>query len=122
LTRRPRRLEEGDRLALRALRIIEELRPRFWALENPATGLLKLRPFRGRAAVAGRQLLHLGLLLPQAHQDLGQLGLGAQATRLRRWQLSLRTIPNPGAAQRGLGSLNTCSLNVPRMSRGFTQE
>ena len=24
---------------------IQELRPRFWALENPATGLLKLRPF-----------------------------------------------------------------------------
>ena len=34
LTRRPRRLEEGDRLVLR-----------FWAIENPATGLLKLRPF-----------------------------------------------------------------------------
>ena len=24
---------------------IQELRPKFWALENPATGLLKLRPF-----------------------------------------------------------------------------
>ena len=45
LTRRPRRLEEGDRLVLRTLQIIQELRPRFWALENPATGLLKLRPF-----------------------------------------------------------------------------
>ena len=45
LTRRPRRLEEGDRLALRTLQIIQELQPRFWALENPATGFLKLRPF-----------------------------------------------------------------------------
>ena len=45
LTRRPRRLEEGDRLVQRALRIINDLQPRFWALENPATGLLKLRPF-----------------------------------------------------------------------------
>ena len=45
LTRRSRRLEEGDRLVLRTLQIIQELQPRFWALENPATGLLKLRPF-----------------------------------------------------------------------------
>ena len=45
LTRRPRRLEEGDRLVLRTLQIIRELRPPFWAIENPATGLLKQRPF-----------------------------------------------------------------------------
>ena len=45
LTRRPRRLEEGDRLVLRTLHLIQELQPRFWAIENPATGLLKLRPF-----------------------------------------------------------------------------
>ena len=45
LTRRPRQLEEGDRLVLRTLHLIQELQPRFWAIENPATGLLKLRPF-----------------------------------------------------------------------------
>ena len=45
LTRRPRRLEDGDRLVIRTLQLIEQLRPRFWALENPATGLLKTRPF-----------------------------------------------------------------------------
>ena len=39
LTRRPRRLEEGDRTAIR------DLRPRFWCIENPQTGLLKRRPF-----------------------------------------------------------------------------
>ena len=39
LTRRPRRLEEGDRLVLRTLHLIQELQPRFWAIENPATGL-----------------------------------------------------------------------------------
>ena len=30
---------------LRTLHLIQELQPRFWAIENPATGLLKLRPF-----------------------------------------------------------------------------
>ena len=39
LTRRPRRLEESDRLVLRTLHLIQELQPRFWAIENPATGL-----------------------------------------------------------------------------------
>ena len=34
-------------------------------------------PLHGRVAVAGRQLLHLRLPLSQAHQDMGQLGLGA---------------------------------------------
>ena len=45
MTSRPRDLEAGDRLARRALEIIERLRPRFWAIENPQTGLLKTRPF-----------------------------------------------------------------------------
>ena len=45
MTRRPRDLEAGDRLARRALEIIDRLRPRFWAIENPQTGLLKTRPF-----------------------------------------------------------------------------
>ena len=45
MTRHPRKLEEGDCLAIRALEIIRDLRPRFWALENPQTGLLKTRPF-----------------------------------------------------------------------------
>ena len=37
LMRRPRRLEEGDRLVLRTLHLIQQLQPRFWAIENPAT-------------------------------------------------------------------------------------
>ena len=44
LTKRPRNLEAGDRLVLRTLEIIENLRPRWWAMENPQTGLLKTRP------------------------------------------------------------------------------
>ena len=43
LTKRPRNLEAGDRLVLRTLEIIENLRPRWWAMENPQTGLLKTR-------------------------------------------------------------------------------
>ena len=45
MTRRPRSLEAGDRLARRALEIIRKLQPRSWAIENPQTGLLKTRPF-----------------------------------------------------------------------------
>ena len=45
LTRRPYRLEEGDRTAIRTLKLIRDLRPRFWCIENPQTGLLKRRPF-----------------------------------------------------------------------------
>ena len=45
LSRRPRDLAAGDRLVLRTLEIIGNLRPRWWAMENPQTGLLKTRPF-----------------------------------------------------------------------------
>ena len=36
---------QAPRGGRRTLQIIQKLQPRFWALENPATGLLKLRPF-----------------------------------------------------------------------------
>ena len=45
LTRRPRRLEDGDRLVLKTIEIIGYLRPRWWAVENLRTGLLKSRPY-----------------------------------------------------------------------------
>ena len=35
LTRRPRRLEDGDRLVLKTIEIIGYLRPRWWVVENP---------------------------------------------------------------------------------------
>ena len=38
LTMRPRRLEEGDALVLRALEIMEHFDPLMWVIENPATG------------------------------------------------------------------------------------
>ena len=45
LTTRPRRLLEGDALVLSALEIIAHFDPLMWVIENPATGLLKTRPF-----------------------------------------------------------------------------
>ena len=47
LTTRPRRLLE-DALVLSALEIIAHFDPLMWVIENPATGLLKTRPFMER--------------------------------------------------------------------------
>ena len=40
LTTRPRRLEEGLRIALRCLDLVIQLRPTVWFIEKPGTGLL----------------------------------------------------------------------------------
>lgn len=45
LTTRPRRVDLGNRIVRRTLRIIEYLQPRLWFLENPQTGLLKAQRF-----------------------------------------------------------------------------
>ena len=39
---------QGDALVLRALEIMEHFNPLMWVIENPATGLLKTRPFMER--------------------------------------------------------------------------
>ena len=44
LTSRPRDLAAGDRLVDRTLEILVYLRPRWWTIENPATGYMKMRP------------------------------------------------------------------------------
>ena len=45
LNRRPRNLEVGDVLVLKALEIINYFKPTHWCLENPQTGLLKTREY-----------------------------------------------------------------------------
>ena len=44
LTSRPRDLATGDKLVDRTLEILTHLRPRWWTIENPATGYMKSRP------------------------------------------------------------------------------
>ena len=41
----PRDLKTADELALHALNLIRILRPRYFTIENPATGLLKTRSY-----------------------------------------------------------------------------
>ena len=60
LSRRPRNLEAGHRLVLRTLEIIANLRPRWWAFENPQTGLLK-------TALQRRLLLQIRLPVQEGH-------------------------------------------------------
>lgn len=40
-----RNLELADSFVLKTIKIIEELKPKFWVIENPQTGLLKKRTF-----------------------------------------------------------------------------
>ena len=55
----------------------------------------------GGAAVAGRQLLHLRLSIPQAHEDLEQLGVDAGKAGLRHRRLPLRAVTKPGLSPHG---------------------
>ena len=45
MTRRSRELDYADSLVLKGLEIIQYLKPGYWFLENPQTGLLKGRPY-----------------------------------------------------------------------------
>ena len=45
LKKRPRNLPVGDALVFKTFEIIDYLKPRWWAIENPSTGRLKTRPY-----------------------------------------------------------------------------
>ena len=82
LTRRPRRLTEGDGLVLKTIEIIGHLRPRWWAVENPRTGLLKKSALHASAALQRCVLLHVRLSLPEDHPNMEQPALDSQPTGL----------------------------------------
>ena len=76
LTTRPRLLE-GDALVLSALEIIAHFDPLMWVIENPATGLLKTRPFMER--LGGRDLLQVRNSVQEADAAVDQHALEACA-------------------------------------------
>ena len=76
LMTRLRRLLEGDALVLSALEIIAHFDPLMWIVENPATGLLKTRPFM---EPGGRDLLHVRDSVQEADPTVDQHALEAEA-------------------------------------------
>ena len=83
MTRRPRQLEEGDRLVLRTVEIIGYLRPRWWAIENPRSGLLKTRSFMKDLPFDDVTYCQYGYRLSLSESDthLEQPALAPQSTR-----------------------------------------
>ncbi|CAE7462916.1 unnamed protein product [Symbiodinium natans] len=82
--------------------MIDYLRPRRWALENPATAAEDAR-VHGRAALPRRHLLQVRLPVQEAHEDLGQPALDALPRRLQEGRplRGLRRPGHPESAQRG---------------------
>ena len=102
LTRRARRLEDGDRLVLKTIEIIGYLRPRWWAVENPRTGLLKSRPYTQALPYNDVSYCMYGvrLSLPEDHPHLEQPALGSQPTSLFQAR-TLRSLPRRPAPRNG---------------------
>ena len=89
-------------LVLSTLEIIAHFDPLMWVIENPATGLLKTRPFMERL----RDLLQVRNSVQEAQRHLGHaLGgkAGNEAVRPKRLhlftvaQLRPPPVPRPGA-------------------------
>ena len=112
LTRRPRRLEEGDRLVL--IDYAPVLGPR-----EPAERAAQDAALHGRPPLPGRDLLLLRQPLPEAHQGLGHAALRPAAPVLQGLplrELPRRAPPHQGAARQPLPA--AALRDPPRAVRG----
>ena len=101
LTRRPRRLEDGDCLVLKTIEIIGYLRPRCMVgRREPANRAAKESTLHESAALRRRVLLHVRLSLPEDHPHLEQPALGSQPTSLFQAR-TLRSLPRRPAPRNG---------------------
>ena len=57
----PRDIDGADRIVQHTLDLIRHLRPMCWTLENPATGLLKTRPFMAGLSYTDCSYCHYGM-------------------------------------------------------------
>ena len=93
LKKRPRNLPVGDALVLKTFEIIDYLKPRWWAIENPSTGRLKTRPYMQGLHMDRGHVLQVRLPLQEAHGGVAQPALDALPWPLLR---GLRRHPPPG--------------------------
>ena len=57
----PRDLDGADAIVLRTINMIRHLRPVAWTIENPATGMLKTRPFMAGLSYTDVSYCHYGM-------------------------------------------------------------
>jgi len=66
-----RDLDKADQIVKHTLEIIEYLRPKYFIIENPQTGMLKDRPF-AEPTLQGHRLLQVWDAIPQTHEVMEQ--------------------------------------------------
>ena len=126
------RLLEADALVLRTIEIIAHLDPPMWAIENPATGLLKTRPFMERLPWVDVTYCKYGT--PYRKQTCGPTCAGGQgeacagpAAAAARGRTAGTSGPRSGwrGSTRGSASHTSCStafLLREEIARAATEE